>query len=469
MKTTIIIYLIFVAKFSLSKYIDVAQDRQSMGCGYDACPSTIPGAINVHLVAHSHDDTGWIKTVDQYYTGINDNLHTGCVECILDSVIPELEEDTDRRFIQVEMAFFWRWWTRQSDSTKDIVRQLVNEGRLEFTGGGWSMNDEATVHYSSLIDNMSHGLKAMKTEFGDCAVPRVAWQIDPFGHSREQAQLFALFGYDGLFMARIDYRDKEQRKLSKTLQSVWDGSDYFGESSSIFTGVFSNHYNPPGGISFSDYRYDRNDPIQDDPDLRGYNVNDTIDSFLIAIAQESQYFMTGDSHIMIMMGDDFTFMNAAQNYKEMDKLIYYVNEQTSQSGVHALYSTPACYLNAINKETGITWPTKKDDFFPYASSKQSYWTGYFTSRPTYKYHERRANSLAQSAKKIGTFNSTLDKKSFDLLSEELGVAQHHDAITGTARQLVDYDYHLRLHNAEREVRKSLAQIIFDEDTQLEED
>lgn len=27
--------------------------------------------IYVHLIPHSHDDVGWLKTVDQYFTGSN--------------------------------------------------------------------------------------------------------------------------------------------------------------------------------------------------------------------------------------------------------------------------------------------------------------------------------------------------------------------------------------------------------------
>jgi len=31
-------------------------------------------------------------------------------------------------------------------------------------------------------------------------------------------------GFDGLFFARADYRDKDQRKMNKTLQMIWQGS-----------------------------------------------------------------------------------------------------------------------------------------------------------------------------------------------------------------------------------------------------
>ncbi|KAG9280618.1 lysosomal alpha-mannosidase-like [Astyanax mexicanus] len=38
-------------------------------CGYQSCPATKPSMLNVHLVPHTHDDVGWLKTVDQYYYG----------------------------------------------------------------------------------------------------------------------------------------------------------------------------------------------------------------------------------------------------------------------------------------------------------------------------------------------------------------------------------------------------------------
>ena len=53
------------------------------------------------------------------------------------------------------------------------------------------MNDEAATHYNAIIDQHTIGFRFLEQNFGECGRPKVAWQIDPFGHSREQASLFA--------------------------------------------------------------------------------------------------------------------------------------------------------------------------------------------------------------------------------------------------------------------------------------
>ncbi|XP_077862997.1 lysosomal alpha-mannosidase-like, partial [Saccoglossus kowalevskii] len=38
-------------------------------CGYESCNPTKEDKLNVHLVPHTHDDVGWLKTVDEYFYG----------------------------------------------------------------------------------------------------------------------------------------------------------------------------------------------------------------------------------------------------------------------------------------------------------------------------------------------------------------------------------------------------------------
>ena len=73
-------------------------------------------------------------------------------------------------------------------------------------------------------------------------------------------------------------------------------------------------------------------------------------------------------HIMFTMGDDFNYQIASQNFNNMDKLIKHMNEKSDETGIHVLYSTPSCYIKELNDDA-LTWPSKTDDFFPYASSK----------------------------------------------------------------------------------------------------
>lgn len=93
------------------------------GCGYESCTETrdgesisktttknqlatsrsryrflsLSGFINVHLVPHSHDDVGWLKSLDEYYYGDKMEIQRAGVQYILDSVMKELALDRKKR------------------------------------------------------------------------------------------------------------------------------------------------------------------------------------------------------------------------------------------------------------------------------------------------------------------------------------------------------------------------------------
>ena len=131
------------------------------------------------------------------------------------------------------------------------------------------------------------------------------------------------------------------------------------------------------------------------------------------------------------------------------------------SDVNVFYSTPSCYLYALN-QANRTWTSKRDDFFPYANSPHAVWTGYFTSRAALKRYERYSNNILQATRQLNAFSDInlrdgifpfstrisflfiLHYRFNYIVVEAMGIAQHHDAISGTERQDVADDYALRL-------------------------
>ncbi|XP_015121133.1 lysosomal alpha-mannosidase [Diachasma alloeum] len=415
------------------------EGKPARTCGYGGCPKTHPEKLNVHLVPHSHDDVGWLKTIDQYFYGSRQEIQIANVQSIIDTVIQALRKDPERRFIYVETAYLWKWWNLQDAEVQREVRAFINEGRLEIIGGAWSMNDEATTHYQSIIDQSTWGFRRLNDTFGECARPKIGWQIDSFGHSREQASIFAQFGFDALFFARLDWEDKERRLKEKTAEFVWKASPNLGEKVNLFSVALYNHYSAPPGFCFDILCQNRS--LDDQSPNGSQNTERKINDFYSYILRQASHYQT--NNIILTMGDDFHYQQAENYFSNMDKLIRYTNELYGKD-VNVFYSTPSCYAKSLN-EANKTWTTKSDDFFPYSHNERSFWTGYYTSRPTLKYFERLGNNFLQVAKQLTVLSKQADSEDLQFFREVMGVMQHHDAITGTEKQHVADDYAKFLH------------------------
>ena len=82
----------------------------------------------IHICPHSHDDVGWLKTVDQYFDGSEKDIQWTNVANTIETVINSLLQDPARRFVQIEMKFFSMWFYEQNEETKMKVRKLVKSG-----------------------------------------------------------------------------------------------------------------------------------------------------------------------------------------------------------------------------------------------------------------------------------------------------------------------------------------------------
>lgn len=207
----------------------------------------------------------------------------------------------------------------------------------------------------------------------------------------------------------------------------------------------------PSGFEFDiSESGDVNPPFISDKSSPDFNAD--VEAVKFDKLMQVQASLYATNHLFVLMGEDFAYMDAFQNYRNMDNLIEYMNANWGDK-YHLKYSTPSEYVEAVNN-LNHTWPTKYDDMFPYSSGNIEYWTGYYTSRANAKSEVRRGSSAQHASNKFYS-DSIIDQKVGQNLAEEIiaakdtmmdamGVYQHHDAVSGTARQDVANDYSYRL-------------------------
>jgi hypothetical protein len=422
------------------------------GGPYNTSSGPSPWRINVHLVPHTHDDVGWLKTIDELYLGGKNNIQISAVQFILDSVVDSLLVNGDRKFIYVEIAFFSRWWRRLNPERRNVVLGLINSGQLEFINGGWDSNDEATPTFVDVIDQHTMGTTFIAREFGTQYNPTVGWQVDPFGHSLFQAKAYAKMGMNSWFFGRSDSQDYAIRKATRKLESIHSG---------ILAGSMDG-YGPPTGFNWNIFSAD--DPLNDDDYLGEPNIEEKVDKFVEECMRRADTYDGPDErtkHIMLTMGSDFEYEYAHTWFSNLDKLIHYVN---LDGRVNVFYSTPTLYTKARSEQVSKLSERSDYDWFPYCDSDKTaadsqghlikvdghaFWTGYFSSRPLLKALVRKASTVLEMCRlsEIAATPPEIveDKSSATwLLWEALSVVQHHDGVSGTSRQLVADDYTNRL-------------------------
>ncbi|OWR48030.1 hypothetical protein KGM_206161 [Danaus plexippus plexippus] len=355
---------------------------------------------------------------------------------ILDSTISELWAYKERRFIiaDSELPYFFHWWSKRDGTVRRMVYELVRQGRLVIVGGGWGLQDETTTYYQSVIDSYTYSLRKINATFLECGRPLVAWQADNFGHSREFASLVALMGFDGLFINPISFDDELIRMERKGLEFLWRGSDDLGDNplpagpeTDIFTHkLFDGYWSPPG-FCFGSMC---SDPLLVTSDTLFNNAKERAQLFIEKIRfRQAPNYQT--KQVMVMMGQRMGYADSKLWFNNIEKLISYVNEEAFEDKMYAMYSTPMCYLQAAYQENPIL-ETKQDDFIPFAYDQDSYMTGLFTSRPSFKYLVREANVFLQIAKQLQVLTNLRNN---DGIFEDFipGVAQDHNIITGAMR------------------------------------
>ncbi|XP_053613785.1 alpha-mannosidase 2-like isoform X2 [Plodia interpunctella] len=419
--------------------------------------------LNVFIVPHSHNDPGWLQTLEHYY-----ELHT---KAIFNNILKRLPVGSNRRFIWAETSYLDMWWrdTNTTGSKRAKFINLLHTGKLEIVNGGWVMNDEANSHWMSVVQQLTTGHQWLLDNVD--YIPKNSWSIDPFGYSSVQAYLYKLAGFDNAVIQRVHYRIKKELALNRQLEfrwrQLWDGvgkTDMFTHMMPSYWYDIPHSCGPDPKICCQfDFKrlpgYDVSCPWGVAPrKINMWNIHERASAILDQWRKKAQLYRS--NVLMFPLGDDFRYDRANEwddQFQNYQKLIDYINAKT-QWNTKIQFGTLEDYFKAVHAEVKLSnFPVLTGDFFTYADHKQHYWSGYFTTHPFYKNMDRvllayvRAaeslTALAVTSSSVPAVTSLQLRDGVEQARRALALFQHHDAITGTSRAYVIKDYAVRLLNA----------------------
>ena len=179
------------------------------------------------LVCNSHIDPVWLWPWEE---GVAATLAT------FRAAVQLCDEFDGFAFCHNE-ALLYQWVEEYEPALFDRIRELVRQQRWHVMGGWYLQPDCNLPSGESLVRQILVGRRYFAEKFG--VEPRVAVNLDPFGHSRGLVQILCKSGYTGYLFCRPD-------PLSLPLPAddfVWVGYD----GSKLLAHRAASHYNSSMG------------------------------------------------------------------------------------------------------------------------------------------------------------------------------------------------------------------------------
>lgn len=139
-------------------------------------------SLRISALGHAHMDLGWLWPIRETK---RKGLRTFA------TVLRNMERYDDYVFAASQAQLF-RWMQEESPALYAVIRQRVQEGRIEPQGALWVECDTNLPGGESLVRQLLHGYRFFRDEFG--ADVRYVWLPDTFGYSAALPQILRRAG-----------------------------------------------------------------------------------------------------------------------------------------------------------------------------------------------------------------------------------------------------------------------------------
>lgn len=331
-------------------------------------------------------------------------------------------------------------------------------------------------------------------------IPKNSWAIDPFGYSPTMAYLLRRMGFENMLIQRTHYELKKELSWNKNLEYIWRQSWDAEETTDIFVHMMPFYsYDVPHTCGpepaiccqfdfarMRGFMYELCPWGEHPVETNQENVQERALKLLDQYKKKSTLYRTNT--LLVPLGDDFRYISideAEAQFRNYQLLFDYINSNPSLNA-EAKFGTLEDYFRTLRDEADRInysrpgeigsgqvggFPSLSGDFFTYADRQNDYWSGYYVSRPFFKAVDRvleqtlRATEmlvallLAHCHKAQCERLPTAFAHKLTAARRNLALFQHHDGVTGTAKDHVVEDYGTRMHTSLQDLQIFMSKAI----------